>query len=311
MGELLAEALADLRRQTTGKPGVVDLSTPLDAVIQSGDDVFWRTDSHLNPRGKLVYVRALESAIEPARAKTVRITLGAPTRHLGDITLLTGYKQFESDRPLITRTTSQTPRPPAKPNLVIGDSQTEEIQDQLAAGAISSFGFCHWDKGFWLGTCDAGMQQAGSITIETVARAISRRTESGFGTRILNAMLPVIPSLPVQWPGMSGAKPGPRGGATLTEPHAVFYLRLPHDTREERRLIRFTIDATAVGGQPFVQLLIDGKPATGPMTAIGSAPSGPELVLAVPGGVAIDRIQVAVGSSPGATVGPMRISVLP
>lgn len=305
------ENLADIRRQLVGKPGVIDLWTPLDAITRSGRDVFWRTDSHMSPRGKLVYVKAVESAIEPERARTVHIGLGPPIRHLGDISLLTGYKQFETDHPLVTRTTSRTPPPAAKPNVIMGDSQTEEIQEQLAAGAISTFGFCHWDKGFWLGTCDAGLQQAGSITVETVARAITRRTEAQFGTRILNAMLPVIPSVPARWTGLSGAKPGPGGGATLTEPHATFHLLAPRDSSEQRRLIRLTIDATAVGGEPFVQLLIDGKPATGPMTAIGSAPSGPELLLAVPRGVALDRVQVAVGSSPGATVGPARVSVFP
>jgi hypothetical protein len=303
--------LADLRRETVGKPGVIDLWTPLGAITSSRGDVFWRTDSHMNPRGRLAFVRALESTIEPERARTVRIGLGAPTRHLGDITLLTGFKEFETDRPLVTRTTPETPPPAPRPNVILGDSQTEEIQDQLAAGAISSFRFCHWDKGFWLGACDSALQQAGSITIETVARAIWRRTEPAFGTRILQAMIPVIPSLPATWIGLSGAKPGAGGGATLTEPHARFRLRVPHDAPDKRRLIRFAIDATAVGGQPFIQLLIDGKPATGLMTSIGSAPSGPELVLAVPRGVAIDRTQVAVGSSPGATVGPARVSVLP
>jgi len=257
-----------------------------------------------------VYAQTLESAIEPARAKTVRIGLGAPTRHLGDITLLTGYKEFETDRPLVTRTSAQTPAPPKKANVVIGDSQTEEIQDQLAAGAISSFGFCHWDKGFWQGACDAGLQRAGSITVETVARAIWRRTEPEFGTRILTAMLPVIPATRAPWTVLSGASRGPGQGATLTQPHATFHLLVRGDRVDRLRLIRFSLDATAVGGEPFVQLLVDGKPSTGPMTSIPSAPSGPELVLAVPRGTAMGRVGVAVGSSPGATVSAPRISVL-
>ena len=308
--ECARRRLADLRRATAGVPGIVDLATPLDAISATGADVFWRTDSHLGPRGKLAYVKALEAAMEPERAGTVRMLLGPPFRHLGDITLLTGDKEFETDRPVVTRTTPQTPPPPKRPNVVIGDSQTEEIQDQLAAGAISSFGFCHWDKGFWIGTCDPALQQAGTIAVESVARAIWRRTQPDFGMRMLGALLPVIPGERAPWTELAGAKPGPGAGATLTEPHATFHVQPASDEVERLRLIRFTLDASAVGGEPFVQLLVDGKPASGAMTAIPSAPSGPELVLAVPAGIALDRVQVAVGSSPGATVGPARVSVL-
>lgn len=301
---------AELRRAVAGKPGFVDLWTPLDAITSSGRDVFWRIDSHLRPRGKLAYVRALEAAVEPERARTVDIGLGPPRQYLGDLALFTLYKQFDTTRPIVTRTTPQTPPPASKPIVVLGDSQTETIQGEIAAGAISSFGFCSWDSSFFVGGCDEVFRGAGTIAVETVARAVWRRTEWGFGSRILGALLPIIPSKPAPWTHVVGAANRPDHVSTLTVPHASFHLPAVRDNVDRLRAIRFTIDATAAGGAPVVQLLIDGKPSTEPLTSIANAPSHVELTLLVPRGTPISRTEVTVDSAPGAAVSPARISTL-
>ena len=267
-------------------------------------------DSHLRPRGKLAYVRALEAAVEPERARTVDIGLGPPRQYLGDLALFTLYKQFDTTRPIVTRTTPQTPPPASKPIVVLGDSQTETIQGEIAAGAISSFGFCSWDSSFFVGGCDEVFRGAGTIAVETVARAVWRRTEWGFGSRILGALLPIIPSKPAPWTHVVGAAIRPDHVSTLTVPHASFHLPAVRDNVDRLRAIRFTIDATAAGGAPVVQLLIDGKPSTEPLTSIANAPSHVELTLLVPRGTPISRTEVTVDSAPGAAVSPARISTL-
>ena len=299
-----------LRRETENLPGAVDLWSPLDALSAANRDVFWRTDSHLGPRGKLAYAQALEAAVEPERSKTIKIGLGPAIVHLGDTAQLTGFRQFEEDRPLIAVTTPATPPPPSRPILVLGDSQTEEIQGELGNVVISSFSFCHWDKGFWNGACDQILRQADVIAIETVARAAWRRTEIGFGVRILGVLLPIIPAAPAEWSSVSGGSVRSGRGETLTGPHTLLRLKMQNDRPERRRLIRLVVDTSAVGGRPSLTLLVDGKLVKRPLTSVAVALSGVEQVLEVPAGVALSRTRVAIDATPGTTVSEARVSLL-
>jgi hypothetical protein len=296
----------ELEHLLVGKPGVIDLWTPMRAAKRRGDDLWIPNDSHTDSKGSILIAKTLVQTIHPSSWQEGLETSGAGYPYVGDLDVLAGITNSATRHRLVVH---GTPRQPiTTPLLALGDSQLDDASPALDPyfPARHDFGL---DQLLFGAVPVDTLRAAHTILIESVQRGTYQRVTSFlYPLPLIDAYLPDIQRrLPASYGVPGGAARSP-----LTLKPGVLNLRV-HASRDDVRSWRLLVFTVLTAGSPVNVALLDahGTPRGTPASARGALTAGALVGLALPPGVAASDVQLSIDAAAGATLSPLQIAPLP
>jgi acetyltransferase AlgX (SGNH hydrolase-like protein) len=292
----------ELERLLRGKPGMIDLWTPMRAAKRAGRDVFKPNDSHADTLGSILIAKALVQAVRPSAWEEGLEASGPAYPFVGDLDVLAGLTDTADAHELILH---GTPKHPIRtPMLSLGDSQfdqsTPEIAPYFPTRQAASL------DGMLSGGVDPALiRSARILVVESVVRdAFARVSAYFYPLQLIDALLPDIPRLPATYG--DARKPAP-----LTLPAGVINtpIHAKQDDVGRWRLVVFTV-IDAGTGLSVALVDADGAQRFSPGSARGALSNGSLVGMAIPPGIAASDVQLSVNAPAGAKLSPLEIAPL-
>lgn len=291
----------DVERLLRGKPGAIDLWTPMRAAKKRGEDVWFPTDTHAGVPGRLMIAEGIVSALDADAWASGRVGLGPQAPFTGDLTEMMGVP-FTVDVPTFALEAAPT-RPITEPTLLVGDSQLGGQAAEAILPFLANWSFCD------IGAClpDA-VRPARNVAVESVTRSIFTRIEAGLVGSMLTLVAGDLPVTAASWADPISAMIGPNGalvgrGTFGAAPAA------PADRPEAYRVLRMPLMESGPKGGIATLTDRSGAALAGPMSSAPFAGTGTTFLLAVPPGIALSDVRVQFATADSSTViGPLEVA---
>lgn len=285
-----------------GRQGVVDLWSTLRSAKRAGTDLWIPNDSHTDTAGSIAIARALVQSVRPSAWQVGLEQSGASYPYVGDLSVLAGIPIRASRHRLVLH---GKPRQPIRsPMLALIDSQLEVSDPEILPyfPARQELGIDALLAGQVPPTA---IRAAHVLVVESVVRTIYQRVALGFPNTLVDALLPDVQLGAASYASASSTS------ATLTVPAGAttVSVRAPIEGAASWRLLVLTVVAAK---QPTSLALADphDQPLATPDSARAGLPAGERVALAIPPGVALKNIRLAISAPAGATLSAPRLATL-
>ena len=286
-----------------GQPGVVDLWSAMRAAKHAGGDLWLKDDSHTDTAGSIVIARSLVQSVRRSAWQDGVETSGPTYAYAGDLSVLAGIPNKEPRHRLVLR---GTPRAPIRaPTLVLGDSQLDdsdpEIHPYFPARRQRSI-----DLLDARGVPPAEIRAARILVLESVLRTAYERVAFGLPTPLIDALLPDIRSMPAAY---TAAHQTIRSALMLAAGPTTLGVRVAHDDPHAWRLLVMNVRAAP---QLITLALVDasGHALATPDSSRTALPAPNRVALAIPPGLPLAGVRIAISAPGGATLSAPRLARL-
>ena len=287
-----------------GQPGVVDLWSAMRSAKHGGGDLWLKNDSHTDTAGSIVIARSLVRSLRPSAWQDGVETSGPPYSYVGDLSVLAGIRVSESRHRLVLH---GTPRNPIRaPMLALADSQLEVSDPEILPyfPARQELGI---DQLVARGVPPAAIRAARILVLESVVRTTYERVAYGLPAPLIDALLPDIRSMPAAYDAAHQTT-----GSTLTLPAGPTTLgvRAAHDDAHSWRLLVINVRAAP---QLITLALVDssGHALTTPDSSRTALAAPNRVALAIPPGLPLAGVRIAISAPGGAMLSAPRLARLP
>jgi hypothetical protein len=286
-----------------GRPGVVDLWSAMRAAKRAGQDLWLKNDSHTDAAGSIVIARSLVRSVRPSAWQEGVERSGPRYAYAGDLGVLAGIPIKEPRHRLLVH---GTPRNPIRvPTLALGDSQLDDSDP-----AILPYFPARQQRSIDLlgarGVPPAEIRAARILVLESVLRTAYERVAFGLPSPLIDALLPDIRSVPGAY-----SAPHQTTGSTLTLAAGPTTLGV-RSARDDAHSWRLLVIDVRAAPQLITLALVDssGRALVTPASSRTALPAPNRVALAIPPGMPLGGVRIAISAPGGATLSAPRLAPL-